>query len=71
VLRADAHFTRHARYERVSARARQGGLQAAAQHGGRSIFVLDQGDKNRNVVLETLTEYGTRYAIVQRYLPKS
>jgi glutathione synthase len=38
--------------------------------GGRSIFVLDQGDKNRNVVLETLTEYGTRYAIVQRYLPQ-
>ena len=38
--------------------------------GGRSIFVLEQGDKNRNVVFETLTEYGTRYAIVQRYLPQ-
>ncbi len=38
--------------------------------GGRSIFVLDQADKNRNVVLETLTDYGTRYAIVQRYLPE-
>jgi glutathione synthase len=38
--------------------------------GGRSIFVLEQGDKNRNVVFETLTEYGTRYAIVQRYLPE-
>ena len=37
--------------------------------GGRSIFVLEQGDKNRNVVFETLTDYGTRYAIVQRYLP--
>ena len=36
--------------------------------GGRSIFVLEAGDKNRNVVFETLTEYGTRYAIVQRYL---
>jgi glutathione synthase len=38
--------------------------------GGKSIFVLDHGDKNRNVVFETLTNYGTRYAIVQRYLPE-
>ncbi len=38
--------------------------------GGRSIFVLENGDKNRNVVFETLTGYGTRYAIVQRYLPE-
>jgi glutathione synthase len=38
--------------------------------GGNSIFVLEQGDKNRNVVFETLTDYGTRYAIVQRYLPQ-
>ena len=37
--------------------------------GGRSIFVVDLGDKNANVVFETLTEYGTRYAIVQRYMP--
>jgi glutathione synthase len=38
--------------------------------GGRSIFVLERGDKNRNVVFETLTDYGQRYAIVQRYLPE-
>src|SRR6202047_5044074 len=38
--------------------------------GGRSIFGREQGDKNRNVVFETLTDYGTRYAIVQRYLPE-
>jgi glutathione synthase len=38
--------------------------------GGRSIFVVEQGDKNRNVVFETLTDYGARYAIVQRYLPE-
>ena len=37
--------------------------------GGRSIFVLETGDKNANVVFETLTEYGTRYAIAQRYIP--
>ena len=38
--------------------------------GGRSIFVLEQGDKNRNVIFETLTDYGHQYAIVQRYLPE-
>jgi glutathione synthase len=38
--------------------------------GGKSIFVLEQGDKNRNVVFESLTGYGSRYAIVQRYLPE-
>jgi glutathione synthase len=38
--------------------------------GGKSIFVLEQSDKNRNVVFETLTGYGQRYAIVQRYLPE-
>jgi glutathione synthase len=37
--------------------------------GGRSIFVLDADDKNASVVFETLTEYGTRFAIVQRYIP--
>ncbi len=38
--------------------------------GGRSIFVVAQGDRNARVVFETLTEYGLRYAIVQRYLPE-
>ncbi len=37
--------------------------------GGRSIFVLQRGDKNTNVVFETLTDYGQRYAIAQRYIP--
>ena len=37
--------------------------------GGRSIFVLEAGDKNASVVFETLTEYGSRYAITQRYIP--
>jgi len=38
--------------------------------GGRSIFVLERGDKNTNVVFETLTDYGQHFAIVQRYLPE-
>jgi glutathione synthase len=37
--------------------------------GGRSIFVVDRGDKNANVIFETLTQHGTRFAIVQRYIP--
>jgi glutathione synthase len=36
--------------------------------GGRSIFVVEQGDKNMTVVFETLTEYGQRYTIAQRYI---
>jgi glutathione synthase len=37
--------------------------------GGRSIFVLAQGDENVRVVFETLTDYGQRFAIAQRYIP--
>ena len=36
--------------------------------GGRSIFVVERGDKNTNVVFETLTDYGRKFAIVQRYI---
>jgi glutathione synthase len=38
--------------------------------GGRSIFVVDPSDKNMAVVFETLTNYGSQFAIVQRYLPE-
>ncbi len=38
--------------------------------GGRSIFVIEAGDKNAGVIFETLTGYGTQFAIVQRYLPE-
>jgi glutathione synthase len=38
--------------------------------GGRSIFVVERGDRNARVVLETLTDGGRRYAIGQRYLPE-
>jgi len=36
---------------------------------GRSIFVLEKGDTNARVVYETLTEYGSRFALAQRYIP--
>jgi glutathione synthase len=38
--------------------------------GGRSIFVTDQHDKNSRVIFETLSANGSRYALVQRYLPE-
>jgi glutathione synthase len=38
--------------------------------GGRSIFVTDLTDKNSRVIFETLTAQGSRYAMVQRYLPE-
>jgi glutathione synthase len=38
--------------------------------GGRSIFVVTQGDVNTNVVIETLTDYESRYTLCQRYIPE-
>ncbi|HEY6453693.1 MAG TPA: glutathione synthase [Steroidobacteraceae bacterium] len=38
--------------------------------GGRSIFVTDLADKNSRVIFETLTAHGSRFAMVQRYLPE-
>jgi glutathione synthase len=38
--------------------------------GGRSIFVVERDDKNTHVIFETLSEYGQRFIIVQRYLPE-
>lgn len=38
--------------------------------GGSSIFRLRADDPNLNVVLETLTGRGHRYAMIQRYLPE-
>jgi glutathione synthase len=37
--------------------------------GGKSIFVIAEGDKNANVIFENMTDYGSRFAIVQKYLP--
>ena len=38
--------------------------------GGRSIFMVRDGDPNVNVILETLTENGSTLAMAQRYLPE-
>jgi len=38
--------------------------------GGTSIFRLRHGDPNLSVILETMTEYNTRYVMAQKYLPQ-
>jgi glutathione synthase len=38
--------------------------------GGRSIFVIERGDKNARVIFETVSDYGRRFLLVQRYLPQ-
>ncbi len=37
--------------------------------GGTSIFHLRQNDPNISVILETMTEYQSRYVMAQKYLP--
>jgi len=37
---------------------------------GRSVFVTGVDDGNRNVILETVTSEGRRYAMVQKYIPE-
>ena len=38
--------------------------------GGQSVFVTDAEDGNHNVILETVSDGGRRYAVVQKYLPQ-
>ena len=38
--------------------------------GGASIFRVKKEDVNRNVIMETLTAYGTRFAMAQKYIPE-
>ena len=38
--------------------------------GGRSIFVIQQGDNNANVIFETLTDYGQQFAMAQVFIPE-
>ena len=38
--------------------------------GGKSIFVVAAGDNNANVIFETLTENGSRFAMAQVFIPE-
>jgi len=38
--------------------------------GGKSIFVVTKGDNNANVIFETLTDHGRRFAVAQVFIPE-
>jgi len=38
--------------------------------GGRSIFRIQLGDPNTNAIIEALTRYGERHAMVQKFIPE-
>lgn len=38
--------------------------------GGRSVFIVSQGDNNANVIFETLTNHGQLFAMAQEYIPE-
>ena len=38
--------------------------------GGRSVFTIRPGDRNLNVVIETLTDFGQRFAMAQTFIPE-
>jgi glutathione synthase len=40
------------------------------QMAGKSVFVTGAQDPNRNVVLETLSDFGSRYVMAQMYIPE-
>jgi len=39
-------------------------------HGGEGVFVVAKSDRNLNVILETATEFQTRFIMAQRYIPE-
>ena len=38
--------------------------------GGKSIFVVEKGDKNAGVIFETLTDHGQQFAMAQTFIPE-
>ena len=38
--------------------------------GGASVFRVRKGDPNLSVIIETLTDHGSRYAMAQRFIPE-
>ncbi len=45
-------------------------LKPLGGFAGSEIIVLEQGDKNKNALLEMLTQKESRYVMAQRYLPE-
>jgi glutathione synthase len=45
-------------------------LKPLGEMGGASIFRVREGDPNTNVIIETLTDNGSRYIMAQRFVPE-
>jgi glutathione synthase len=45
-------------------------LKPLAGMGGASVFRVGNADPNINVIIETLTDHGARYAMAQRFIPQ-
>lgn len=45
-------------------------LKPLNKMGGESIFRIKNKDKNFHVIVETITKYGKRFCMVQKYLPE-
>lgn len=45
-------------------------LKPLGTMGGASVFRVRSGDSNTNVIIETLTDRGRRFAMAQRFLPQ-
>lgn len=46
-------------------------LKPLGGHGGEGIFVVDQDDRNINVIIELSTNHETRHIMVQSYVPEA
>jgi len=39
-------------------------------HGGEGVFYVNRDDRNANVILETITKFGTEYVLAQKFIEK-
>ncbi|MEE9215403.1 MAG: glutathione synthase [Thermodesulfobacteriota bacterium] len=39
-------------------------------HGGEGVFYVSRDDRNANVILETITKFGTEYVLAQKFIEK-
>lgn len=44
-------------------------IKGLDRSGGVGVFLLDENDRNRNALIESVTDEGRAYAIVQEYVP--
>jgi glutathione synthase len=39
-------------------------------HGGEGVFYVREGDRNANVILESITDFGRRYVLAQKFIER-